>query len=215
MPLYRLFDDITYSDLTIYLGKSQLKLHAHRIILGLRSPYFQVAFKSQMQEAITGEFRLPENDEHALWRVFQYMYTNDYNAELERPSGAEGGLYLVVQNGRVNISKGEDPEVLRHPRVYALADLFRIEELKKLSVRKFEEQIGKQNLWSSEAFADCIREVYTTTPDQDLLMRNVVVQVVVAHIKDLSKRKWIQDLIRDEGDFAVDLFQKISEKHIY
>lgn len=92
MPLYRLFNDITYSDLTVYLGKSQLKLHAHRMILGLRSPYFQAAFKSQMQETITREFRLPENDEHALWRVFQYMYTNDYDVELERPSGAEGGF---------------------------------------------------------------------------------------------------------------------------
>lgn len=98
--------------------------------------------------------------------------------------------------------------------MYALADLFRIEELKKLSVQKFKAQMKNEKVWTGtcEAFADCIREVYTSTPDPDFLMRNAAVQVVVGHIKDLSKNKWIQDLIRDEGEFAVDLFQHISEQ---
>ena len=99
--------------------------------------------------------------------------------------------------------------------MYALADLFRIEELKKLSVQKFQAQIENEKFWGCEAFADCIHEVYTSTPDHDLLMRNVVVQVVVAHIKDLCKKKWIQDLIRDEGEFAVDLIQNMSEKRLF
>lgn len=99
--------------------------------------------------------------------------------------------------------------------MYALADLFHIEELKKLSVQKFRAKIENEKLWAHEAFAGCIREVYTSTPDQDVLMRKAVVQVFVAHIKDLCQNKWIQDLIRDEGEFAVDLIQHISEKRFF
>lgn len=103
--------------------------------------------------------------------------------------------------------------------MYALADLFRIEELKKLSVQKFQAQIQAQIVnaksWTCDAFADCIREVYTSTPDQDLLMRNMVVNVVVENIKELAQITSIQDLIRNEGEFAVDLFKNISELEFY
>lgn len=89
-----MFNNATYADLTIYLGTSELKLPAHRLILGLRSPYFRDALSGDMKEAATGEFRFPDDSEPALWRVFQFMYSGDYDSD-------SGGL--VATGGKIPI----------------------------------------------------------------------------------------------------------------
>ncbi|KAL2219326.1 hypothetical protein M432DRAFT_668394 [Thermoascus aurantiacus ATCC 26904] len=75
-------------------------------------------------------------------------------------------------------------------------------DLKEYALERFESKI--QELWISEAFVDCIREVYTAD-EYDSRMKNAVVQVARTNIKKLWQRKRFQDLVREIGDFAVDL----------
>lgn len=91
---------------------------------------------------------------------------------------------------------------MKHPRVYALADYFLMSDLKEYALKRFESKI--QELWISEAFVDCIRAVYTAD-EYDSRMRNAVVRVARTNIKKLWQRKRFQDLVREIGDFAVDL----------
>ena len=79
-----------------------------------------------------------------------------------------------------------------------------MEDLKKLSCKKFELQL--QQHWISDTFPDCIREVYSTSKDAvSAAVRKVVVDAVSSHKQELVHKRPFQELIRDVGDFAVDL----------
>ncbi|KFY28058.1 hypothetical protein V491_00664 [Pseudogymnoascus sp. VKM F-3775] len=181
----RLFNNEKYSDVTLLIGESKTSFPAHRLVLGTRSPYFDVALQSKFKEASTGEFVFDKESPHALWRALQYMYTGDYTDD-SSPSLS---------------SEGDDLELLKHLRVYALADMFQIENLKTIACKKFQQQL--QHHWISDTFVDCIREVYMTSRDSDAT-RKAVVNVVSSH-QELVKKQPFQDLIREVGDFAVDL----------
>ncbi|KAH8800734.1 BTB/POZ protein, partial [Xylogone sp. PMI_703] len=126
------FHNSKYSDVTVYLGESKIPFPAHQLVLGISSPYFEDALTSDFKEGKTKEFTFEKDSPHALWRVFQYMYTEDYADEASEVLGSEG----------------DDLELLRHPQVYALADMFRMENLKILSCQKFEQQL--QQHWISD-----------------------------------------------------------------
>lgn len=83
-----------------------------------------------------------------------------------------------------------------------------MEDLKSLSLKKFEFQL--QKLWVSETFSDCVREVYASSHEQDRRIKNAVVGAAKAHLKDMRGSKSFQDLLRGLGDFAVDLLQVVN-----
>ncbi|KAK8900789.1 hypothetical protein QC760_010553 [Botrytis cinerea] len=190
-----LFNNSKYSDMTIYLGESKIPFASHRAILGMRCPYFDDVLQSGFKESITNEISFEKDSPHALWRVLHYIYTGDYSDE---PS-------------EILDSEGDDLELLKHPRVFALADMFRIEQLKILACEKFKKQL--QQHWISDTFPDCIREVYTTSNDIDIkTIRNAVVSVVALHKKELVEKRSFQELIREIGDFAVDLVLRVTQE---
>jgi hypothetical protein len=80
--------------------------------------------------------------------------------------------------------------------------MFRIEELKTLSCNKFKLQLQKH--WISDTFAECIREVYLTSNSTDLI-RKAVVDAVLLHRRELVQKRPFQDLVREGGDFAIDI----------
>ncbi|KAI9725707.1 MAG: hypothetical protein M1834_009753 [Cirrosporium novae-zelandiae] len=179
-----------YSDVTIYIGK--IELPAHASVLAVQSRYFEKALKSRFQEGETKVFRFESGSGHAYWRVFDYLYTGTYSDEAYQ-----------------NLEIDDDIELLKHIRVYALADFFFIDELKEIACKMFKSKL--QNLWVSETLVDCISEVYTTTHEEDKAMRRVVLDVVSNHLKDLWNGKVFQNLVRDNGNFAVDLVEKLNE----
>jgi hypothetical protein len=83
--------------------------------------------------------------------------------------------------------------------------MFFLEDLKALSVTKLQQKL--RDLRTCDSFSECVREVYTTTPDSDRAMRSAVVEVAKTHIVDFGKKAAFKDLIHQGGDFAVDLFE--------
>ena len=81
-----------------------------------------------------------------------------------------------------------------------------MEDLKTLACKKFELQL--QQHWISDTFVDCIREVYMTSRVSDAT-RKAVVRTVFLH-KELVNKQPFQDLIREVGDFAVDLVSVLA-----
>ncbi|PVH71127.1 hypothetical protein DL98DRAFT_521243 [Cadophora sp. DSE1049] len=188
-----LFNNHKYSDATVYLGQSKIPFPAHRLVLGIRSPYFDDALQSGFKEGITHEISFEKDSPHALWRVLHYIYTGDYSDEPSERLDFEG----------------DDLELLRHPRVYALADMFRMEDLMKVSCKKFELQL-KQH-WISDTFPDCIREVYSISSNSTAI-RKVIVDIVSSHKQELVQKRPFQEVIREVGDFAVELVLKIAKE---
>jgi hypothetical protein len=81
---------------TIYLGESKIPFAAHRIVLGNRSPYFDDLFQSGFKEGITREISFEKDSPHALWRVFQYIYTGDYSDEPSEALSSEGLCHIFT-----------------------------------------------------------------------------------------------------------------------
>jgi hypothetical protein len=85
--------------------------------------------------------------------------------------------------------------------------MFFLEDLKALATAKLEQKL--QELWKSESFPECIREVYATTPESDRTMRFAVVKIAKDHVRELGKKVAFKDLIHEGGDFAVDYFESV------
>jgi hypothetical protein len=62
------------------------------LILGIRCPYFDDALQSGFKEGITREFTFEKDSPHALWRVFQYIYTGDYSDNPAESLSSDGLL---------------------------------------------------------------------------------------------------------------------------
>jgi hypothetical protein len=85
--------------------------------------------------------------------------------------------------------------------------MFFLDGLKALSMTKL--KLKLQDLWTSDSFPECVREIYASTLDSDQAMRSTVVEVARAHIHELGKKAIFKGLIREGGDFAVELFESV------
>jgi hypothetical protein len=101
----------------------------------------------------------------------------------------------------------DGPLLLKDPRVYALADMFFLEDLKALCTVKLQQKL--QDLWASDSFPECVREIYASTSDSDQTMRSAIVEVVKIHVNELGEKAIFKDLIREGGDFTVDCFESV------
>ena len=137
-----MFNNTKYSDVSIYLGSVELLLLAHYAILGVRSPYFDDALESGFKEGKEREFRFHDYSVYALWRVFHFMYKGCYYDEPAESLSKEGkaSVFRMLESTLMTLL-GNDLELLKHPRVFALADMFRIDDLKALAVRNLKAQL--------------------------------------------------------------------------
>lgn len=180
------FDSPNYADLTIHIG--ELKLPAHSLVLVTQSEYFRAALSGNFLEGKTKELRFEEGSVHAHWRVFEYVYTGNYSEDSHQA-----------------FDTPDDDELTKDVKVYVLADMFLLDHLKEYALNRFKEKV--KDLWISEAFTDCIKEIYNSTQASDR-MRDAVVGISRANLSKLWTKKAFQELIRDGGDFVVDLTGK-------
>lgn len=89
-----LFNNEKFSDAKLLIGELKTAFPAHRVVLGIRSPYFNDALQSEFKEANTAEFIFEKDSPHALWRVLQCMYTGDYADDSSQSLSSEGRLPL-------------------------------------------------------------------------------------------------------------------------
>lgn len=86
--------------------------------------------------------------------------------------------------------------IIVNAQVYALADKYAIEDLKRLAEAKFTESAEKS--WRSEAFVQASQLVFETTPSTDLGLRSVVISILHEH-RELMTYEEVQDLL-DSGN---------------
>lgn len=96
--------------------------------------------------------------------------------------------------------------MLKDPRVYALADMFFLKDLKVLALTKLKHQL-KTN-WQSKIFPICVEETYAITRNSSS-MRSVIVQIAAEHGKDLQKEEAFLSLLHRGGDFVVDFYKAL------
>lgn len=91
--------------------------------------------------------------------------------------------------------------------MFALADMFRMGDLKALAIQNLKAQLQKH--WISDIFPDSVQEVYGNTPQQSAL-RDTVVEVAQTYLGELCSKSAFLDVIRETGDFAVDVVKGLA-----
>lgn len=188
-----MFNEPKYSDVSIKIGDIQVA--AHQFVICLQSRYLEDALNGGFAEGSTKTLECPPQKEHAYLRILRYLYTGDYE---EEPSS------LIAHYE-------DDPELLRDPRVYFLADSFFLDELKTLAQEKFMRKLDE--LWVSEGFTACVAEIYANTiPETGSGIRSAVINISVNHIDELLLRTTFVALVDGGGDFAVELLRALAMK---
>ncbi|KAK1991944.1 POZ domain-containing protein [Colletotrichum falcatum] len=177
------FNKLDHADVKIRIG--EFELPAHGLVLAAHSPYFKKALKGNFQESDTRTFQFSEGSSHAYWRVFEFMYTNNYSETVDA------------------LDAPDDDELTKHVQVYVLADFFLMPELKRLAVEKLKPKL--EELWMSEALVGCIKAAYDSTHHSSQQIRDVILRVVKLHISSLWEKKVFRDLVYEGGDFPGDL----------
>ena len=102
---------------------------------------------------------------------------------------------------------------LKHPRVFALADMFLMPDLQAYALSNIKIQIRQH--WISDTLPDCIREIYSNTYREESVLRHAVVEITRTH-SDISCHKTsFQAAIREIGIFGVDNLKNLAEKPHY
>ncbi|KAK1515353.1 uncharacterized protein CCOS01_13546 [Colletotrichum costaricense] len=137
-----LFNKTDHADVKIRIG--EFELPAHGLVLAAHSPYFKKALKGNFQESESKTFQFREGSAHAYWRVFEFMYTNNYSEEVESIE-AQGGYSVLRTETSANLYTDDADELTKHVRVYVLADFFLMPELKRFAVERLKPKL--KELW--------------------------------------------------------------------
>lgn len=97
-------------------------------------------------------------------------------------------------------------QLLHHARVYVLGDFYGLKDIRELAATKFRD--GCAQGCSASKFPEAAHEVYSTTPDADRGLRDIVVDTILRHRK-LIDRPEVQSVIQ-QTELAYDL---VMEAH--
>ncbi len=130
-----------------------------------------------------------------VWRMIKYFYLGDYP---DSGPALEIGPEEYVSSMNINAE------------LYALGDKYDIKGLKKLSSKKFEAALDRIRGGALE-FCAAIPLVYTTTPDTDRTLRDLVFRAVSRNWKLLSAAPNFKDCMLRNPGFVIDVVNKMCQ----
>jgi hypothetical protein len=100
---------------------------------------------------------------------------------------------------------GTSEQLLTHAKMYELADKYDVVGLKDLVKEKFGRAC--QNFWDDPIFANAAHHAFSTTPDHDKSLRDIVSKTVAGHMKALVKKPEIEALLTEFNGLAYGLLK--------
>lgn len=119
-----------------------------------------------------------------------------------QPVTVKARLQDLAQNSDAN-------RIVINAQLYALADKYGIEDLKRLALAKFS-NAAEQN-WRSEAFVQASRLIFEDTPTNDLGLRAIVVKIMHNH-KELMDYEEVQELLNSGNGIAWHLVKSLLSR---
>ncbi len=107
---------------------------------------------------------------------------------------------------------GGHPALLIDAQVYTIAEKYNIPSLKVLAREKFDGTVDKG--WEDDGFPLAIREIYTSTPDSDRGLRDIVRKVVRENVKALLCRPDMKALMLEVNEFTVDTLDAVVKAYV-
>ncbi|KAF2716048.1 hypothetical protein K431DRAFT_258318 [Polychaeton citri CBS 116435] len=195
--LRRLYDTGEYSDLTIECGSEIFRVH--KALMCTFSTWFATTCK---------EGRWKEGNEG-------YIYLESTQAEHEEDPSVDDPaaikamisfIYLDTYDAVIEDEKfGSRPDLVLHTKTYALGDKYDIPPLKDIALHRFLGDV--EDAWNNDDFPEAARITFTTTPDSDLGLRNVVTEVLLQHSTELACKPEIEAVVKDLNGLAYNLWK--------
>ena len=98
--------------------------------------------------------------------------------------------------------------MLFHNHMYAIGEAYAIATLKDYAKEKF--KIALVDGWNTDEFAPTITAVYTSTPEHDRGLRDILVKKVVEKMQFIAKEEFFKKALRDHHNFAVDMAETLA-----
>lgn len=96
-------------------------------------------------------------------------------------------------------------DMWHHADVYALADKYNIQGLKRFAAEKIEVNIGFMHV--GRAFSTLARHVYDSTPDTDLALRDMIAQRLSLHLGHGGMGKITKYLLQSVPSLSFDILR--------
>ncbi|KAI9796630.1 MAG: hypothetical protein M1833_006070 [Piccolia ochrophora] len=144
-------------------GSGTTELTAHKALLE-QSPHFKALFEDGIGDSENLAYDFPNDDVEAMGCFLEWLYTGDYF-----PRRIRGGKELEHDPSLAAIDDTGE-QILKHAKLYTLADKLAVEELKHLAHSKIHrvESTAKGEI----AYA---RYVYSKTPSDDWTLKKPIV----------------------------------------
>ncbi|KAK4544718.1 hypothetical protein LTR36_003967 [Oleoguttula mirabilis] len=208
LGLASLFHSSNFSDLTIICGKYTFKVH--KVIVCVQSEYFNVACrKGTFKEGESGIIQLKAvdseggeddgscDDPEIIQLMVAFFYYQGYTGEPMEFKGLE----------RTAVKDAPSPEInlVLHAKVFATAIKYQVPALAAAASEKFERAAERH--YNHADFAEAIRIVYGSTPDDVTELRDIVVDTLLQQ-KGLLQKPEIKSSIESINGLACKLLAK-------
>ncbi|GAB1733057.1 hypothetical protein NU195Hw_g2318t2 [Hortaea werneckii] len=229
-PRNRLLKNGSLTDLTVICGAYTHKVH--KAILCAHSDYF--AALPNFAEGLTNTIRLKAigdddddeacDDPEAIKLMVHYFYYLDYAAtiatKISPPSEAKSASRDAPSPKRRKVNRSSpkrastatlvsishDGNMVMHAKVFAAAVKYQVAALSKLAAKKFKDAV-KLN-WRHDSFAEAIRIVYSTTPEDVRALRDVVTLTLDLHDYTLLRLDGVMQVVKENKAVMFDLLCK-------
>jgi len=97
-------------------------------------------------------------------------------------------------------------QLLIHAKMYEIADKYHVVGLKELVLEKFSQAC--QKYWNEPCFAAAAHHAFSTTPDNDLGLRDIVSLTIATHMTELMKKPEVEALLLEFNGLAFGLLKR-------
>jgi hypothetical protein len=206
---------LTSAIVTVVVGHDQRLFAAHEDVLS-HAPYFAQALHGQFFESTNRRITLPTEQPEVFSCVLEYLYKGDYYPRLVHDKRRqtwmlEGAVASPDPNKPGDRVAAVEPTffhsgvgdvILRDTAVYCAADMYGLEELKKLSLRKQ----GLQSGIEVGTILRSARYAYENTPDSDSRLRAHYLALIIRSRKTFKRSGTMQMEMEMGGKLFFDLF---------
>ena len=104
---------------------------------------------------------------------------------------------------------GSSSQLLAHTKMYEMADKYEVVDLKELAKEKFSR--GCKHFWNTSDFQIAADHAFSTTPDDDNGLRDLVSQTIAKHM-ELAQAPEIRALLMQFNGLALGILDAKSEE---
>jgi hypothetical protein len=158
---------------------------------------------------------LGADDPEAVGLMVAFLYHHNYTApkvlvttESCNQKPPSTGTKKKKMPHAPKITPTGDCNTTMHARLYALGSKYGINSLQEVAKIKFAE--AATYAWNHSDFITAAEIVYTTTPDTDKGLRDIVSRTIVEHAAVITGRPRMEQCIRGIDGLAYDLFNSKS-----